>query len=468
MPPFVIVAAIDIPLLLIIALAAKFPFSLRKLPGWVSTVAFDNDRIHQGHAAEINLKYSIEYQAGSRQPEVILGLLLGMVDVGLPQNATQFVPSARRLMDEHDLCKRDATRKLCHALLMAMAEVEMASGNFSAAAQGLTAYAASSPSPNEALALAALAHYLDGDDTQTRAVLNRVNPHKLRVPMTSEGEPRRSLQVMVMFLRFRLLDDGSPETLRPLAEQQAAAWEKWLEKAAPSRYGEAITQLMAQLDSHLHRTGTWYTLAVERITGGDSEAVIQEALPQKRTFANQIILATAYAMQARAADGEPFAQAAYEEAQQMGACADGPTYSDFLCKLARTTLASVRTIQGRFVEGAQLYEAILAREPKSNATRAGTAWAYFLAGDTAKVEELLNQLGRVKSWDANTQVGASIVLMTLYMGHVIMGADTRAQIQRLAPQELPKWEQIAEIHADNPFGERLAEILDEIQKMIED
>jgi hypothetical protein len=431
----------------------------RRLPVWIHTVREAHERIRVGQAIDIVFEHSTRYDAGSRAPETILLLLLGMVHTGHLQKAAYFRDSARKIIAEHAPCQQSATRELCHVLRLALAEVEMAGGQFIPAAQALTEFAEDSVYPDQARALAALSYYLGEDEQNARALLDRIRPYELRPLDKPAARPARSFQVIMIYLRHKLLAEDNISRLRELAAAQIAPWAEWAENAAPTIYGSRLQDLLGDVETRTFRTASWHRKTIERLKRGESDAVIEEALAEDRTLANMLVLVLAHLYRGEGDAAEPYAIAAQEEAQRRGVCDPGPRRSGAYCELAAIALADVRLAQGRFAESAQILADLIDKAIRPNAMRVFTAWAYFLSGDHAHVRTLLNQLHRVHRWDRETEIPPKYLFMVLYMGHVVLGIDTRVQMGKLAAEQIPAWEEEARRNTNNPYGSHLQKML---------
>lgn len=465
MPVLIVLAAI---LLLVTAFVVlRRVDGARRLPAWVNTVCKAHDKIRAGQAVDVIVEYSTRYDLGSRAPETVLILLLGTTNTGHLHKAVHLLGPARAILAEHALCEYATTRELCHALRLALAEVEMANGQFIPVAQMLIEFAEDSVYPDQALALAALSYYLGGERQSTQVLLERIRPYELRPVDKPAARPSRSFQVITLYLRHRLLAEDNIDRLRELASAQLDPWMEWAENAAPTTYGSRLTDLLDDLGTHTFRTASWHRKTVERLKRGEADAVIGEALAEDRTLANLLILTMAHIYRGEGHAAEPHALAAREEAQRRGVCETGARQSMGYCELVDVALADVRQAQGHFAESGGILASLIDTAIRPNAMRALAAWPFFLSGDYDRVRTLLNQLDRVSQWDRLTEIYPKYLFMVLYMGHVVLGTDTRAQMEKLAAQQLPAWEDEASRNANNLYGARLSAILDDLKQWLQ-
>jgi len=262
-------------------------------------------------------------QGSPRVPETILILLLGMTNIGHLHKAVHLLGPARAILAEHALCEYATARELCHALRLALAEVEMANGQFIPVTPMLIEFAMDSVYPDQALALAALSYYLGGEKQSAQALLERIRPYELRPVDKPAARPSRSFQVITRYLRHRLLAEDNIDRLRELADTQLDPWMEWAENAAPTTYSSCLQDLLDDLGTRTFRTASWHRKMVDRLKCGEVDAVIKEALVGDRTLANLLILAVAYTYRGEGDAAEPYALAAREEAQRRGVCEPG-------------------------------------------------------------------------------------------------------------------------------------------------
>jgi hypothetical protein len=439
----------------------------RRLPAWTGTVREAHDKIRAGQAVDVVVEYSTRYDLGSRAPETILILLLGMTNAGHLHKTAHLMGPARAILAEHALCEYSTTRELCHALRLALAEVEMADGQFIPAAQALVEFAEDSVYPDQVLALAALGYYLGGEKQSVQALLGRIRPYELRPVDKPATRPSRCFQVIIIYLRHRLLAEDNLDRLRELADTQLDPWMEWVENAAPTVYGSHLQELLDDLGTRTFRTASWHRKTVERLKRGEADAVIGEALAEDRTLANLLILAMAHVYRGEGDAAEPYALAAREEAQRRGVCESEARHSIIYCELAAVALADVRLAQGRFSESGEILASRVDNAIRPNAMRAFAAWPFFLADDYERVRTLLNKLDRVSQWDRLTEIPPKYLFMVLYMGHVVLGVDTHTQMEKLAAEQLPSWEDEASRNTGNPYGARLAAIPDDLKRYVQ-
>jgi hypothetical protein len=460
-----------------LAAAILIPMALqriiqRRVPDWLRIVREALVDIQAGQVKDPAFQYGIRYQKGDRSPETILILLLAYAHAGHLHKAAKYAGPARQILEKHTLCQESAGRDICHAVKLALADVEMSQGRFIKAAGELAAYAPESPYPDRVYASAALGYFLGIDKSSARDLLDHIRFYELRTDDKPPSRPTLNYQIIVLYLRHKLLREDTIDKLRELAAAQLESWEERANHAAPTPYGQHLRVLLDDLKDRAYLNLTWHQETLDRLKRGEDDAVIARALAAREqgdtSLVNTLTLALVYIYQGRGDDAEPYARQAREDAARWGLCELGPRYSALYCDMVTTALFDVRVIQGRYAEGGQILADFAAKSTRPNAMHIFAAWAYFMAEDYDRVRELLNQLQRVHQWDTQTNVPPKYQFIALYMGHVVLETDTRAEMRKLAAAQLPKWEEEAARNAGSLYGARLREILDDISQVLED
>jgi hypothetical protein len=444
----------------------------RRAPDWLHIVREALVDIQAGRVKNPVFQYGIRYQKGSRSPEAILILLLAYAHEGYLRKAAKYADPARQILEKHALCQEAAGRDICHAVRLALADVKMGQGRFVEAASELVAYAPESPYPDRIYAAAALGYFLGIDKSSARDLLDRIRGYELHTDDAPSSHPALNYQIVVLYLRHKLLREDTIDRLRELVTMQLAPWEERADHASPTPYGQHLRVLLDDLKARAYLSLAWHQKTLECLKRGEDEAVIARALSAREqgdnSLVNTLTLALAHIYQGRGDAAEPYALRAREDASRWGLCQPGPHYSALYCDMATTALAEVRVIQGRYAEGGQILADFAAESTRPNVMRICAAWAYFMAEDHDRVRELLNQLQRVHRWATQTNVPPRLQFVALYMGYIVLTIDTRAELRKLAAEQLPQWKKEATRNASGPYGARLREILEDIAQVLED
>ncbi|NDJ78097.1 MAG: hypothetical protein GYB65_17755 [Chloroflexi bacterium] len=222
--------------------------------------------------------------------------------------------------------------------------------------------------------------------------------------------------------------------------------------------------------AHMERRARALDPALTRIFSGNGEAVITELLDRQargNSFSaeDNLVLATAYTFGGDGVVAEMYALAAQKMLELDGTSAFRSKHARRIYTFAQTSVADAWARQGRFDDAARLIQEILPQSVLPNHERAVTAFYFYLAGqhDQAAAELVrLKPVGR--AWRAKI-ITEQFQLMVALLRHRLHKQDTRSMMATLAVH-YHMWEATYQRNAHNLYGERLREVLDELQPLL--
>jgi tetratricopeptide (TPR) repeat protein len=172
-------------------------------------------------------------------------------------------------------------------------------------------------------------------------------------------------------------------------------------------------------------------------------------------------LSAAYAYMGRGDQAEPLAREALNTLQTDGIEFKQDQKSRYLTDAAYIALADAVCAQGRFQEAAQILVPRVDNGLRPVFIRTFQAWFYMLAGDMAQTLALLDEIP-----PSTREITPKYKFMLAYMRYKALDEDPRAGLRKYRG-EMYKWDDDVARNANNPYGKRLREILDEIHILME-
>lgn len=216
---------------------------------------------------------------------------------------------------------------------------------------------------------------------------------------------------------------------------------------------------------HLGRT-------IARISAGEADAVITDLSARRAAGdrAPEVLmgLASAYSYQGRGPAAAAEARDALAALTSTDTCGQNHTAARLLCETAHLLLFDARLAEGRFEEAAEGLRVQLARLVRPTNARALAAWGYFLAGNDDAARDMLLSL---PDTNGQTRAGAQIDpryrLIVAYMRAAVLHETTRGDL-RAHQDQLAGWQALAARNAQNPYGARLSDVLDDLRRHVTD
>jgi hypothetical protein len=209
----------------------------------------------------------------------------------------------------------------------------------------------------------------------------------------------------------------------------------------------------------------------KRLHSGDGEAVIAELTARRaagdHSFETAMQLAAAYSYQGRGVEAEPLAHEVIAAVEARGACKKRSIPARALCYMAMLTLFDAWITQGRYVEAANYVRPRIPHTLQPHTLTVLIAWAFFLAGDSYNARAALSHAqfsgGR---FNPERRIYPKHRFIAAYMWVKLANtAETRATLLTYRDQ-LAAWEDSATRNAGNPYGARLAEILEDVRAVL--
>jgi tetratricopeptide (TPR) repeat protein len=225
----------------------------------------------------------------------------------------------------------------------------------------------------------------------------------------------------------------------------------------------------------------WFETLTLRLKQGEAEAVIAEtraALKRQPDNIELLIsLAAAYSYIGQGKDAEPYARQAFDAVYHRGL--DGsPRHFDHYDDIAYLSVYDAVLAQGRFLESAQWLEPYADLAVQKNNMWICTAFAYFLARQNSEAYAALERRVQyrpndgVSPFDEEFWVSYRYRMMAAYIYQEVLPRfhPGRLFYGRMGTGDnqaaLAAWEEEARRNAHNPYGQRLAEILEGLRDFI--
>jgi hypothetical protein len=210
-----------------------------------------------------------------------------------------------------------------------------------------------------------------------------------------------------------------------------------------------------------------------RLVKGDEAAhatVIAELEAQRaagvRPLETTLMLAAAYSYTGRGAEAEPLADEVISIVIARGLCDKRDIGSRLMCQYARFARFDAWSTQGRFAEAAHSLRPGASTALHPEFTICVIAWGFFLAGDDYNAQIVLEQLKMPRRRSQQkTKMSPHFLLMLAFMRWRLLGENTRDDL-RTFRAAFAFWEHSVTRHADNPYGARLREIVEELRPLI--
>ncbi len=222
---------------------------------------------------------------------------------------------------------------------------------------------------------------------------------------------------------------------------------------------------------------TWRTLGwfrtynrySARVREGEAAAVIDELAARRaqgdQTPETAFTLAAAYNYLGHGQKSEPLALEAFAAVAGSGACEASDLAPRARCDLVYLTRYDTLLAQGRFIEAAGGLRERIRGAIQPNFMTALVAWAYFLGEAYEQTREVLDTIQQPGTRMNNKRLlSPRFELVVAYMRHALKLADTHAIIAERR-DNIEEWASTAARNAHNPYGERLAEIVDAMRAL---
>lgn len=218
------------------------------------------------------------------------------------------------------------------------------------------------------------------------------------------------------------------------------------------------------------RTLDWfreYNSYSSRVSDGDADTVIAELTTRRAegddTPETAITLAATYNYIGRGQEAEPLAFEAFDAVTENGDCDAENLSPRIRCDVAYLTRYDALLAQGRFVEAAGGLRERIPNAIQPNFQTALVTWAYFLGEAYDQAKEMLGKVQEPGARLNNERMlSPRFELIVAYLRHVLDGAATQAIIAEHR-DNIDEWAVTAERNATNPYGKRLAEIVDSMR-----
>jgi tetratricopeptide (TPR) repeat protein len=204
---------------------------------------------------------------------------------------------------------------------------------------------------------------------------------------------------------------------------------------------------------------------MEKHEQGHAPQIINE-LERDRTGGKSSLISTlrlviAYNFAGRSDQAEPLTREMLDQIHTDGTVHKKDKKSRYLTDMTYLTLADAVSVQGRFQEAAQSLEPRIHKALSPVFMRTFQAWFYILAGDMAQTLTLLDEIP-----PSTREITPKYKFMLAYMRYKTLDEDPRSALRKYRG-EMYKWDDELARNANNPYGKRLREILDEIHILME-
>lgn len=261
-----------------------------------------------------------------------------------------------------------------------------------------------------------------------------------------------------------------------LALFQIAAWAGWSFLSMVAALVAATILFVLILHVYHRYRNPWYLRYVRftrRLLQGDEDApaaVIADLEAQraagKRPLETALMLATAYSFTGRGAEAEPLADEAIDMVIARGLCDKRDIGSRLLCQYARFARYDAWNAQGRFAEAAHSLRPGASAALHPEFVTCVIAWGFFLARDDYNAQVVLEQITMPKRRRLQkTKMSPHFLLIWAFLRWRVLGENTREDL-RAFRGAFAFWEHAAERHADDPYGVRLREIVEELRPLV--
>lgn len=236
-----------------------------------------------------------------------------------------------------------------------------------------------------------------------------------------------------------------------------------------------------------------------RLDAGEAESVLAEAVVRRengdRSAENAIILSATYSYLGRGTEAQPFAHEALTTLERSGMMRKRAWAARVQVDMALVTLFDALLAQGHFIEAASYLGPRVPYSHQPNMMALLVTWALFLAEEDGRARAMLKQMGDLDALDAispaveygsqtepevkhtaNGQNNKRGVIESITPKYAFMLAFVECRLVGKPPSEplyrhrdqFASWEDEAQRHADNPYGNRLRDILNQIAELLPD
>ena len=162
----------------------------------------------------------------------------------------------------------------------------------------------------------------------------------------------------------------------------------------------------------------------------------------------------------RGDQAEPLAREALNALHTNGTEYKQDKKSRYLTDIAYIALADAICAQGRFKDAALILAPRVENQLRPVFIRTFQAWFYLLAGDMAQTRTLLDEIP-----PSTREVTPKFKFMLAYMRYKTLDEIPRSVLRKYRG-EMYKWDDEVVRNANNPYGKRLREIMDEIYSLL--